>query len=657
MPDSNKKFHDVLYKRGYLITDKKVEKPCREWNEINVGNFFISYDSLNEVIVCEKQSTWVVILGSIIDLENHTMDKREIGHRILEYLDCSEDRFYDYLDILSGRYLIMYHDGFYTKILSDATGMRSIVYSTSQTIISSHINIVKNLTNDGKSPLIKNEWAKKYGGYHIPGHYTPYKNTFLLTPNTFFNIETKEVKRFFPRKPLEIRQPKEVARFVSDMVKKQLKLLSDVKENFLFSLTAGIDSRATLSLTKEFVNKMQYFTYYKISQKYPNGVKSLEIDRKVVGDIANNLNLKHTFVPLEEDNNNDEYYEFINIMKNNTIRSHSFRLAKFYYDKLPHETLHIRSNILEIGRFFYRNKLMLPKELDINALLLCYSPKAENDQEILHLLDNYCRVVEMKNIYNYDPYDIFYWEYRMGAWHSQLLLESDIAHDTFIPFNSRKILELLLSVNDAAKKNNTVFNEIINNNWPILNYWGINTLEKPIDKLDKQIDEYGLDLKNIKLKSGSMYNDLSKIDYKVKNIGRKAKFFINKNAPSKGDFLEASIPINAPVTSYMHCILHIRTPYENKKNTGRLKYQVLLNESVILEEDIALWKESNLINLHFKALMSKTKLTIRILAIKDCEEWNWGRAGTVIIESIIIRKSDNKSETVTATSPHSKIIS
>jgi hypothetical protein len=44
-----------------------------------------------------------------------------------------------------------------------------------------------------------------------------------------------------------------------------------------------------------------------------------------------------------------------------------------------------------------------------------------------------------------DPYDLFYWEHRMGAWHSQVVLESDVAFQSLSLFNSRAILGAMMS--------------------------------------------------------------------------------------------------------------------------------------------------------------------------------------------------------------------
>ncbi|WP_413378288.1 hypothetical protein [Alkalihalobacillus sp. 1P02AB] len=643
-------FNELKYKRGYLLTDLHVEIPNSMWVKLNLGKFNLYYDPLNKLELSKYGEDWLVLLGYTIDVKNNTSDSCFIANKLLACLYKSDNEFYEYLDYLSGRHIIIYQLRGKIKVLSDATGLKSIVYSMNQNVIASHVNIVKDLTRAKKDSKIKDEWKKEFGGYYIPGHYTPYENIYFLTPNTYLDLETKKVIRFFPRENLNLKPVKEVAELISESVRKQFSILSiDFDKKIIFSLTAGMDSRTTLSLCKEITNEIDFFTYYKVFKEDKKRVKSLEIDKHVVEDIVYNLGLKHSFLPLRVDEVENDFSDFVKIMSLNSLRPHNFKLAKFYYEKFSDESIHIRSNILEIGRYFYREKIKLPRELTSEGMASCYSKNATDNKPIQDLFNEYSSHVNMKEIYNYDPYDILYWEYRMGIWHSQLLLESDVSHDTFIPFNSRHILKLFLSVSENHKKNYSVFKEITSSNWPILDYWGINTIEKPIDRINEEIDNnYGLDLKEFKFNSN--------VSFKFKKTRSSNKFLINKSDPQKGEFVECYYNLQTKADHDYLILLNVRSPYENKKNIGRMKYQVLLNENVFIEEDISQWQESNTISIPFRAEDNSSKISIRIVAIRDCEKWSWGRAGTLIIERLIFREVQTDSNfSISTSSPFSKV--
>jgi hypothetical protein len=112
-----------------------------------------------------------------------------------------------------------------------------------------------------------------------------------------------------------------------------------------------------------------------------------------------------------------------------------------------------------------------------------YARSATKNETIVELFENYFKQNEYDKLFNYDPYDIFYWEYRMGTWHSRILLESDMAHDTFIVYNTRNVLKKLLSLSPQERADGTIFYELINMNWPILNYWDINSTNTMLDKI------------------------------------------------------------------------------------------------------------------------------------------------------------------------------
>ena len=69
-------------------------------------------------------------------------------------------------------------------------------------------------------------------------------------------------------------------------------------------------------------------------------------------------------------------------------------------------------------------------------------------------------------MFNYDPYDILYMGWGMPTWHSQVVLESDVAFDTYCLFNCRYILKAFLSVSPEARKYNLTLRKIVDNIFP-----------------------------------------------------------------------------------------------------------------------------------------------------------------------------------------------
>jgi hypothetical protein len=71
-------------------------------------------------------------------------------------------------------------------------------------------------------------------------------------------------------------------------------------------------------------------------------------------------------------------------------------------------------------------------------------------------------------IFNYDMFELFYWEHRMGSWQSLQIMDLDVAQDTFILYNNRHILRKMLSVPLEDRLWNRIHLEIIRSRWPEL---------------------------------------------------------------------------------------------------------------------------------------------------------------------------------------------
>ena len=653
-------FNQLLYTKGFLFGKANIVKPLAHWKAINISDYVLYYDKEVSVALAQEGTKWILLFGLAVDIEDGTSDNEKIVEILLNRLSVNELEFHERLDWISGRYMIVYSDGDSVKVVNDATGMRTVFYSKESNIIASHAELLKDIIGSSNRTEIRNKWAKEYGTYHIPGHFTPFEDVYFLTPNTYLVLETGIVNRFYPRKPLKLVNYELAAKNIDKLVRKQLNLLTKEYDHFLFSLSAGIDSRTTLSLMKDYKEKTKFFTYFKKekdTQSY--SAKTLEIDRSVVKNMVDNLGLNHSFIEINQNLESEEFNHFKKILRKNTFRPHNYQLAKQYYDKLDSKALHIRSNILEIGRYFYRsNRKKLPKTMSGIDMAHCLSPKAIKNSEIIQLFEEFYQTVQMDNIYNYDPYDILYWEYRMGTWHALLILESDPSHETFIPFNARIILEQFLSVSTQTKKKYYIFKEIIDNAWPVLNYWQINSKITLNNLIDRDTLEHGLPLSKAIYRGGNIADKDKVVEIRHKNYVTRSRFNMSASAPEKGDFAEVILPVDPSKLVNRLLILQVRSVYENPKNKGRLAYQILVNDKVILQEDVAMWRETNQICLDTNAFSEKiNEIKIRVIALRNCEDWGWGEAGSVVIERVSIRnRVENRNEKVTASSPYSQLL-
>ena len=136
-------------------------------------------------------------------------------------------------------------------------------------------------------------------------------------------------------------------------------------------------------------------------------------------------------------------------------------MNKMYADTFPQDRIHVRSNLAEIGRVYYKR---YSHELNAKELARLYTKTDfHKNEDVIKLFEEFMDVTgfEKKNLYNFEYHDLFYWEHRMALWHSWLLLEGDMSHETFILFNNRKLLENILEIPKEIREKSKLFIRII----------------------------------------------------------------------------------------------------------------------------------------------------------------------------------------------------
>lgn len=143
---------------------------------------------------------------------------------------------------------------------------------------------------------------------------------------------------------------------------------------------------------------------------------------------------------------------------------HRYELLPYYKsmsNKIKHkQCLHIRSNLYEIGRCYYKKFC----DNHLNILSMTGKNKNLNDLQIKHY-NNFLKSTDLtyEATFGSNLLYYFYWEYIMGTWIPEVLQESDFIFNTHSFVDCRKILELFLSLDFNSRINASVFKHTINN--------------------------------------------------------------------------------------------------------------------------------------------------------------------------------------------------
>jgi len=604
-----------------------------------------------------KNGRFIIIHGLTIHVGlEKSFNDEELPTYLLEQFYSDNDEFLNTLDFIGGRFAIIIGDESNISVFHDATAARSIYYSEKYPIVSSHAHLIKdNITVE------RFEYGSKFRLLDFTYDHSPFEGIKGLMPNFKLNFLVRSVERYFPRSENNYTQLSEEKRFeIAEFLwKSQIQHLIKQNKKFILSLTGGNDSRVSLAMMKGFLDDTKLFTY--ASSEDTAGVtniydKTYDIDRNIVGQMLDDLNLNHEFIYYKDDKISIPS-DLENAMERNATARHGRFLIGHYLKSLSEEnTLHIRANLLELGRAYLISPTTNQSKEAILASYLKYVQKKNKGKDLTEIEEHISKQNDKfhsDDFYDYHIMDISFWETRMGRWHAEILNETDIAYESFIPYNMRAIMEISLSFDYPARKSNYFFKGLINRNYPVLNFYGFNqerNLYELIQENNTDINNEYAPYKNNLFDSINIYDsENNRFTSKAENNNN---IYIPFDMIDKGSYTEAKIQY----TNKKGVVnLKLLSKYAAKGGKGHIHYEIHHNDRLLLTEDNADWNVPNMINI--MNVQQNDMITIKVIADKTVRGKTWQKASTLEILSYEeVPSKVRTAKSVSCTSPFSKII-
>lgn len=466
-------YRHLKFVRGYYLTDKDLPDLGRHWRTVTLGDRTLSWDGRVAGAVVQKGGFKVALIGrayhlgiansSLMDIASHLSTARTMGKAA--YIRALYD--------LAGRYVVFDQSEEGTFLQTDAAGMRTAYYANGGGTVSSHAALTAKLLGDERESVFGSRtwFGETKAGTH-PGARTEFEQVRMLTPNMEVDVASGKIGRVGPYPQGVVRTAEEAAAEIVPLLQRQLLDLVEQGQSPLVSLTAGLDSRTTLALTYPVRHKLTYFSY--VTHR-PGRESASEPDMEFARDLCEDHGLRHEVVTVDTVLGKGALSD---VMRDNSRRVHAPSIAAAYRDQLPFDSVHIRSNVYEIGRSFFRKsnsgKVLPTLTVAQLAKRIARNMEHESYQESVEAFQEWVDSTGFSEVAGYDPYDLYYWELRMGRWLPAAMIESDIAHDTYTVVNCRRILELFLSVSLEDRLEAKVFDAIIGMTWPELFVYPVN---------------------------------------------------------------------------------------------------------------------------------------------------------------------------------------
>lgn len=475
-------YKNALFRRGYLITNKKdinlSEYPFYSlWTENNINEYKILVHQDQDFYKYEDKMSGLkaIMIGHAYNPFDMKYKEEELLKDSIEAYRDSNEKFFDKISEFTGIHLIVMFDKDKIIFVQDCAGMKSCYYGilNNEIYVTSHTQLVADICE-----LEIDEYVKKLvktkcyniGNRYLPGNITSYKELKRLGPNTYLEYKSNKFKinRFYPMKPHdEIKGEEDFNNKIEniiDIMHKNCLLATKKWEKPAISLSGGMDSKTTLATANGLYDK---FYLYSFISKEPE-----KVDAEVAHEICKVINQEHMIYNIPNRNEEIKDYNLLRkIIRHNTsymmeVPDNEIRKAIFLY-KLNDFDIELKSWVSETARVYFERKYgkILPKNLnerDLNIIQTRYFLHPGLMRKADKYYAKYLKEIGLTTkIENFENHDLCFWEFRWGSWGTNVIQFLDIGNKVTIPFNNRKLIEMLLSFNHNDRLNDKVHKEII----------------------------------------------------------------------------------------------------------------------------------------------------------------------------------------------------
>ena len=432
-------YNEFLYNRQFMAGPRMFSQP-KEWRHAKFGQrLFLSFHPSLQVTQVTLEDSELLCIGHIFDPANPSQDNEGVVKSLVERATTFKD-FEEAIYALAGRWILFIRINDLARMYPDAGGTKSAYYTVGLPNGELWIGSQPMLIGDALGLPVDHERVEMFFRHNVKntwvGEATPYNNIIQLLPNHYLHLDTKQTVRFY----WSSRLPRYDLNTAVDKIREELfGILTalSARRPCALALTGGHDSRVLLACAGEARKKFQYFYISDPATPYHD----ISIPRKL-SRLFNvpfrNIHVKpytHEFREILRRNLGDMYWE-TGITK------------IFTFGEFDHRFFTVTGNMAELIRrcSYYRDGVT---PLFITpALLAEKSGYGENPVALRAIAKWMAGAPKDSNI---NILDLFYWEHRIGNWISIALTGLDTVCEVIPAYNSRKVIELGLAVDNKYR--------------------------------------------------------------------------------------------------------------------------------------------------------------------------------------------------------------
>lgn len=469
-------FKTKLFERGFFFTDDTIDDQTYpfygRWNRRELLGFSMLVSPEQTSFVYSKEHEAYILVGHAYDPVRMVSGEDAILRDLSGLWHQEEGAFWERLCDLSGNFtLLRIFDGG-LMIVGDATGMQTTFYcrKDGHTYVSSHANCIGDLLGLTWDPYIQRLASYRFFhlfGNSLPGDLTQFTQVKRLVPNHYICLEKGQFvshRFYWPAKKQVTNE--EIAEQVSRLLNNSMNLIARKWEKPAISMTGGCDSKTTLACAKGYYDSFRYYSYISSDSE--------KVDAEAAHKICENMGLKHTTHVISEDDAAFQDAEIvralifwnaggISLPNKNDVRK------RCYFMKCSDFDVEVKSWASEIGRAYYSKRFAgrtnfgpkpTPRKCTTMYKVFFHNRRLVRDTDRV-FADYLNRFFEQAKENPVEWQEQFFWEFRVASWNGLVITgEHSITDTIVIPYNNRRILELLLSAPIEDRVSDAVYSEI-----------------------------------------------------------------------------------------------------------------------------------------------------------------------------------------------------
>ena len=446
--------------RSFLFSSEPLPQGPAGLPEIKLpqGALFVSPDY--KCCIAEAETALVALIGYCIDLRQPDDNEAQLARRLAETAHRSglEAMLADAEDLV-GRFAAICRVGERWHVFNDACATRTVCYAEDRPAVASHAMILGELMGEQpRKELFRHYWCA------LPGNLTPVAGVRILPANFILELDSRQLRRFWPRSERRERPAAEVVDELEDVLAKTA-VATAARYRPALSLTAGLDSRLSLSVYRD-IPQLVTFTYDRGEHD--------RADVEMAARICERLKIEHRRLSPVERSQAEDMYRLLESIPECSFDKNVYPIYAAAFE--PNQYIHVRSSCAGIGRAFWRKHpgmattmepaSWIPVSLTRSGKELPLREEAatlmrREMQRFFSTLGYDLSNPHAPTMLGYDLWDLVLIEHRLSTWHGPGLLGADAVFDTGILFNSRPVLDLLLAPPLAERKKGTLWHTII----------------------------------------------------------------------------------------------------------------------------------------------------------------------------------------------------